>query len=66
MLATARSFRPITSEERNSIEVTRLRVETARAGEGIAELSKRSGNEWSVNDTAVYNARVRRPPLRGR
>jgi predicted Zn-dependent protease len=56
MLATARSFRPLTSEERNSIEVTRLRVETARAGEGIAELSKRSGNEWSVNDTAVYNA----------
>ena len=36
--------------------MTRLRVETARAGEGIAELSKRSGNEWSVNDTAVYNA----------
>ena len=66
MLATARSFRPLTAEERSGIEVTRLRVETARAGEGIAELSKRSGNEWSVNDTAVYNARVRRPPLRGR
>jgi predicted Zn-dependent protease len=55
MLATARSFRPLTAEERSGIEVTRLQVETARAGEGIAELSKRSHNVWSVNDTAVYN-----------
>ena len=66
MLSTARSFRPLTDEERSGIEVTRLRVATARAGEGIAELSKRSSNDWSVNDTAVYNARVRQPPLRGR
>jgi len=33
-----------------------VQVETARAGEGIAELSKRSHNVWSINDTAVYNA----------
>jgi predicted Zn-dependent protease len=56
MLATARSFRAITAEDRSGIEVTRLQVETARAGEGIAELSERSKNAWSVNDTAVYNA----------
>jgi len=56
MLATARSFRTMTDEERRGIEVTRLQVETARAGEGIAELSKRSKNVWSINDTAVYNA----------
>ena len=55
MLATARSFRELGAEERSSIEVTRLRVETARAGEGIAELSKRSRNVWSANDTAVMN-----------
>jgi predicted Zn-dependent protease len=56
MLSTARSFRPIRDEERTGIEVTRLQVETARSGEGIAELSERSKNTWSVNDTAVYNA----------
>jgi predicted Zn-dependent protease len=55
MLSTARSFRPITAEESSGIEVTRLQVETARTGEGIAELSKRSHNAWSVNETAVYN-----------
>jgi len=56
MLATARSFREINAEERRSIQVTRLRVETARTGEGLAELGKRSGNVWSINDTAVMNA----------
>jgi predicted Zn-dependent protease len=55
MLATARTFRELSAEERRSIEVTRLRVETARAGEGLAELGKRSGNVWSINDTAVMN-----------
>src|SRR5262249_8330498 len=58
MQSTARSFRPITDEERSGIEVTRLQVEVARAGEGIAELSKRARNVWSINDTAVYNAVV--------
>jgi len=55
LLSTARSFRPLTPEERSRIEVTRLQVETARAGEGFAELSRRSRNVWSINDTAVYN-----------
>ena len=35
--------------------MTRVQIETARGGEGIAELSRRSRNVWSVNDTAVYN-----------
>ncbi len=55
MLSTARSFRRLTEEDRSGIEVTRLRVETARAGEDIAALSKRSRNAWSINDTAVHN-----------
>jgi predicted Zn-dependent protease len=55
LLATARSFRPLTEEERASIQVTRLRVETARSGEGFAELGQRAGNVWSVADTAVMN-----------
>jgi predicted Zn-dependent protease len=56
MLATARSFRPISEDERSGIEVTRVRIATARAGEGLADLSRRTKNVWSVNDTAVYNA----------
>ena len=56
LLATARSFRRVTPEETSGIQVTRLQVEMARAGEGLAEVSKRSHNVWSINDTAVYNA----------
>jgi predicted Zn-dependent protease len=56
MLATARSFRRITPEELAGIQVTRLQVETAHAGEGLAEVSERSHNVWSINDTAVFNA----------
>lgn len=55
MLATARSFRPLTAQERQAIQVTRLRVVTARPGEGLAALSERSGNVWGVNESAVYN-----------
>ena len=56
LLATARSFRRVSSEELSGIQVTRLQVETARAGEGLAEISKRSRSVWSINDAAVYNA----------
>lgn len=56
MLSTARSFRRITPEELSGIQVTRLQVETARAGDGLAQVSERSHNVWSINDTAVYNA----------
>jgi predicted Zn-dependent protease len=54
MLATARSFRPLTAQERQ-VEVTRLRFAKARAGETLAAFSERTGNTWTVNDTAVYN-----------
>jgi predicted Zn-dependent protease len=56
MLSTARSFRPLTEDERRGIQVDRLRIATARAGEDLSALSKRTSNVWSVNDTAVYNA----------
>jgi predicted Zn-dependent protease len=55
MLSTARSFRTLTDDERRRIQVERLRVATARAGEDFTALSKRTANVWSVNDTAVYN-----------
>lgn len=55
MLATARSFRPLDAEDRQ-VEVIRLRVARAQAGESLAALCERTGNAWSLNDTAVYNA----------
>jgi predicted Zn-dependent protease len=50
-----RSFRPLTSRERASIRETRLRLVPARAGESLAELSRRTGNEWNIQQTAVMN-----------
>jgi predicted Zn-dependent protease len=51
----ARSFRPLTPRERASIRETRLRLVPARAEESIAELSRRTGNEWNIQQTAVMN-----------
>ncbi len=54
-LETARSFRGLTRSERRSIRERRLRVVTARRGESLAALSRRTGNVWSVDETAVAN-----------
>lgn len=51
----ARSFRPISPRERASIRETRLRVVPARKGESLAQLSKRTGNAWNIQQTAVMN-----------
>jgi predicted Zn-dependent protease len=50
-----RSLRPLAAEDRASIEVDRLRVVRARAGETIAELSARTGNGYDVHRTAIAN-----------
>jgi predicted Zn-dependent protease len=55
MLNTARSFRPLTAKERNSIETTRLSLVTALANEDLAELGRRTGNAWDTSRTAVLN-----------
>ena len=55
ILNTARSFRPLTAEERSSIETTRLSIVTAHAGEDLAELCRRTGNAWDASRTAVLN-----------
>jgi predicted Zn-dependent protease len=55
MLNTARSFRPLTREERSKIQGMRLRLVTARPGEDLIALSRRSGNAWDTSTTAVYN-----------
>jgi predicted Zn-dependent protease len=52
---TALSFRPLTPSQRASIRETRLRVVPAESGEGLARLSARTGNEWTVELTAVVN-----------
>jgi predicted Zn-dependent protease len=54
-LNTARSFRPLTDAERNSIQATRLRLATARRGEDLEALVQRSGNAWDLSRTAVFN-----------
>jgi predicted Zn-dependent protease len=52
---TATSFRAITPAERASAKPRRLRVATARAGESLEALGARTGNRWSVPETAVSN-----------
>jgi len=51
----ARSFRPLTSSERDGMEVTRLR--TARVGpqETLEAVSARTRNTWSRDETALMN-----------
>lgn len=53
--SAARSFRALTKEELKSIQVTRLRVARAELDETFYDLSKRTGNVWSVQKTAVFN-----------
>jgi predicted Zn-dependent protease len=54
-LNTARSFRPLSDAERDSIRSTRLRLATARRGEDLEALGQRSGNAWDLSRTAVFN-----------
>lgn len=54
--AVERSFRPLTDEERNSVEISRLRVVETLEGEDISSVSYRTGNSWSPGRTAVLNS----------
>lgn len=53
---TVGTFRPITDAERQQARPTRLRIATARRGETLEQLGRRTGNRWSVAETAVANA----------
>jgi predicted Zn-dependent protease len=53
--SAARSFRALTKEELKSIQVARLRIVRAELNETFHDLSKRTGNVWSVQKTAVFN-----------
>ena len=52
---SARSIRAISQRERDSIRATRLDLATARAGETLVQLGRRTGNAWSPEETAVAN-----------
>ena len=51
----ARSFRPLTPRELASIRETRVHIVQAREGETFAEISRRTQNEWNLQETAVRN-----------
>jgi predicted Zn-dependent protease len=52
----ARSFRHMSRSEHRGITELRLRIATARSGESLAALSRRTENAWSLEQTAVANA----------
>ena len=54
-LVTMRSFRPISEEDRHSITEMRLRVVTARPGEDVAALGRRTSSAWDPTTAAVFN-----------
>jgi len=54
-LAVVRSFRPVPPALRNAVRENRMRVAAAHAGESLADLSERTGNEWDLQTTAVFN-----------
>lgn len=54
----ARSFRTLRADERAAISGTRVALVEAQAGESLAELGQRTGNQWTPNETAVHNGLV--------
>ena len=50
-----RGFRPLTAEERAAVQVNRLRLVRAHAGETLAQFSARTGNVYEVHPTAIAN-----------
>ena len=54
-LVTARSFRPLTEEERESIVSQKLHIVKAGRNESVERLNERTRNAWDVHATALYN-----------
>jgi len=52
---TARTFRGLTAEEAQSVQVLHLRLARALEDEDIGGLSQRTGNAWPPGRTAVLN-----------
>ena len=49
------SFRPLSTDERNSIREKRLRLVKAQAGETIEALTARSHSVWKASQVTVAN-----------
>jgi predicted Zn-dependent protease len=54
-LNTARSFGPLTDEEKASITSARLRLVKALPDESVVEIGERADSAWRPNRAAVYN-----------
>jgi len=54
-LVPARSFGPLSDEERATIRITTLALATARAGETPDALAARTGSAWNGSEVAAYN-----------
>ena len=61
--AVAHSFTTLDAGQRAGIREWRLRLRQAGAGESLAVLSRRSGNRWSLEETAVANGVPADAPL---
>lgn len=53
--ATANSFRPLTSAERETITENRIRLVKAQAGETVEALAARNRSAWKPEEVAVAN-----------
>ena len=58
-----RSFRPLTSEERASVQVMRMRVVHARKGETLGDVAGRAGSALDLERTALANGVFPETPL---
>jgi predicted Zn-dependent protease len=52
----AASLRPLSASDRRGITGLRLAIAQARQGETLAQLGSRTGNRWSLDETALANA----------
>ena len=52
---SVRSFGPITKAERDEVHVTQLKVVAALSGESLVDLGRRTGNDYSSQETAILN-----------
>ena len=55
-LATTRSFRALSDEDRAALRETRVAIVRAEPGENLSALATRTSSAWSSHETAIYNA----------
>jgi predicted Zn-dependent protease len=63
--ATAESFREPSQRELEEVHENHLRLVSAREGENLSNIAKRSNSEWSADKMAVANAMTTKRKLSG-